>query len=980
MNFVIVSPGMQHDGNTLKERSLGGSETAAIQLAEAIAARKDPFGGKILVTVFSPCDKPITVNGVNYIPIRAAKELIAGADVDVLITSRALEVLMEPNTAKVNFLWCHDLALGRSADAFRGVLYQTDRVLLMSQFQSKQYQEVTGIGEQAIEVIRNGIDLALFSAPRSVPREDGLMVYSARPERGLENLVGPGGIMEKLAAAGAPVKLAVAMYDNTVPEMRAFYEMLWARCQALPNVEIVGSLTKKQLYDLYSRAWLYVYPTPGTASPNFAEISCITAQEVAACGLPILTNPVGALPETVKKGCGVIVQGTGIDPGNVDVFVREIYRLAKDPLTWKRMSNACYQHALDLSWDPVAARLIDLADEIMREKSADRTALYKHFYKLSEIDGCRRIEAEGPLEMCEKEQARIAEGWKFTESPEAYREQYKLVDAGASVAHFEQSENETRLQVLLNFLRKNPGKYTRILDYGCWIGHQAIRIANEFPQAQIVGLDITPKNIELADECKAKYAKHGNIEFHVYDEMAIGKEPGGELQYEGDPHSGFTAGFDLVLCNEVLEHVLEPEALISTLERFCTEGGTIFLTTPSGPWEAMSYDTFPHRCHLRHYEQADLSDIFGEKEGSQVFWKSVSKDDSGRALGHHYVTYVNREGKPTGKINWERKMAYQAPRQTLSVCMIVKDGEEMLGRCLRSVSKIADEIIVADTGSTDHTKEIAARYGAIVLDGPNPLDPNVEGFEEARNFSIAAARGSWILWIDDDEELLQPEKLNKYLRPNPMNGYGVQQHHLSVDPPMALKPDLPIRIFRNGQGIRFFGIVHEHPELELNKGIGNGIVLSDTWIAHDGYLTEAVRRGRFLRNIDLVVRDRKKYPERILGYFLWLRDLIHLTRYQMQMNGSGPTPQVVAWAKEAQELFEKRYLNNPGDPMTPDALMYYSEANRILGKGMPMRMKFQMGNGPEKEIQGQFSSAEKMAGFIGGVFRNIGAHFEGRYF
>jgi glycosyltransferase involved in cell wall biosynthesis len=290
-------------------------------------------------------------------------------------------------------------------------------------------------------------------------------------------------------------------------------------------------------------------------------------------------------------------------------------------------------------------------------------------------------------------------------------------------------------------------------------------------------------------------------------------------------------------------------------------------------------------------------------------------------------------------------------------------------------------IVCADTGSTDHTKEIAARYGAIILDGPNPLDPKVEGFEEARNFSIQGARGSWILWIDDDEELLQPERLNKYLRKNPMNGYGLQQHHLSVDPPMALKPDMPIRLFRNGMGIRFFGIVHEHPERELNKGVGNGITLSDTWIAHDVYLTEAIRKGRFLRNIDLVFRDRKKYPERILGYFLLLRDLIHLTRYHLQMNnGAGPTPQVMAWAREAKELFESRYLNNPTDPMVPDALTYYSEANRILGLGLPVRFKFQIANTPEKEIVGQFSDSSKMAGFIASVLKGVGGHFEGRWF
>jgi len=257
----------------------------------------------------------------------------------------------------------------------------------------------------------------------------------------------------------------------------------------------------------------------------------------------------------------------------------------------------------------------------------------------------------------------------------------------------------------------------------------------------------------------------------------------------------------------------------------------------------------------------------------------------------------------------------------------------------------------------------------------------VEGFEEARNVSIAGAKGAWILWIDCDEELLNPAKIHKYLRQNVLNAYGLQQHHLSVDPPMAMKPDIPMRLFRNGHGIRFYGIVHEHPETEINKGVGAATILSDLWIAHDGYLTEEVRRSRFLRNIDLVVRDRKKYPERILGYFLWLRDLIHLTRYRMeQMNGRGPDPQMIEWAQEAQGLYEKRYLENPIDPMSPDALQYYSEANRILRVGIPLRFKMAVGDGAEREIVGQFRTAEHASKFMAAVIRITAGQLEAKYF
>jgi glycosyltransferase involved in cell wall biosynthesis len=88
----------------------------------------------------------------------------------------------------------------------------------------------------------------------------------------------------------------------------------------------------------------------------------------------------------------------------------------------------------------------------------------------------------------------------------------------------------------------------------------------------------------------------------------------------------------------------------------------------------------------------------------------------------------------------------------LSLCMIVKNEERNLARCLDSVQGLAGEFIIVDTGSTDQTPAIAAGYGAAVI----PFDFTVVDFAAARNHAIAHAHGRWILMLDADE-VLAPE-------------------------------------------------------------------------------------------------------------------------------------------------------------------------------------------------------------------------------
>ncbi len=93
---------------------------------------------------------------------------------------------------------------------------------------------------------------------------------------------------------------------------------------------------------------------------------------------------------------------------------------------------------------------------------------------------------------------------------------------------------------------------------------------------------------------------------------------------------------------------------------------------------------------------------------------------------------------------------------TISLCMIVKNEEKVLARCLESVKDIVDEIIIVDTGSTDKTKEIAYRYTQNVYDFEW-----IHDFSAARNYSFSKATKDYQMWLDADD-IITEENRKKY--------------------------------------------------------------------------------------------------------------------------------------------------------------------------------------------------------------------------
>jgi FkbM family methyltransferase len=197
----------------------------------------------------------------------------------------------------------------------------------------------------------------------------------------------------------------------------------------------------------------------------------------------------------------------------------------------------------------------------------------------------------------------------------------------------------------------------------------------------------------------------------------------------------------------------------------------------------------------------------------------------------------------------ERKDTKKKP--ALSLCMIVKDEEDCLAKCLMSAIPVVDEIIIVDTGSTDRTKAIAKTFGARVYDFEWTDD-----FSEARNLSLSKATGNWILVLDADEVIspLDYDRLTKIAKnnPEPPKAYSINTKNY-VKPPYVIGwtcnsgeypdeeegtgwyPSWKVRLFPNDNRIRFENPVHELVEPALKRN-DIQITKSDIPVHHYGQI------------------------------------------------------------------------------------------------------------------------------------------------
>lgn len=970
MKITIACGAMPFGPETPLRKSLGGSETAALMMGKALAAR----GHNVTMFCNLPPEGAVDyfpsgaqhADGVRYVSTANYASFITINETDLLIAVRDPGLVALPAQAKKKVLWCHDIATVRGMKrALEQMQFTFDEIWTVSEWHKYQIATTTGYPEDRIVALRNGI--VKYDDILEAPPISKQILYAARPERGLENLIRPGGIMDHLPE----YKLIVCMYEHFPEHMRDYYARVFARMAEMPNVEYVGGKPNHELRQIIAESEAYIYPT------QFEETSCILARECIEQQVPFITTSVGALPETLGD-CGIYFEeylhahGIAEPERGSDGWCKLFAMFFRDVMESKDgLAGVVHEMAnrTDLYWDGVA-------EMVEPHFTPAPVSLYSRLYSLMQDgDICAAMalsyntvgymtpdEITAPLRTLLNE---LSDCYGFVHGDMAayYDKLYSEKKGTQSELYFQTEPGCPRHQAIMDQIAELPPGAT-VFEYGCGPGHILGALAKRFPDKKFVGYDFSAVAVKVVNDGAA----------------ALGMK---NIAAISDLPEGTCGGiFDAVICSEVLEHVVKPWELLQKVEDFVKPGGRVVLTVPYGPWEPITYtqnDRWFERAHLWHIDRDMMLEMVGEKANSQSIMLVGGMSEWMRPIGNLLFAYT-ADHKPIKSVDPLAKALRHFSRETCAAAVIAYNNEDTIVRLLNSLDNKVQFVQIAMGPSTDCTRDLVEGWfakhrhmGYRIIDVPK-IEPHKFGFDDARNASMDGLEKdfAWTLWIDTDEYL--SGEIRKYLRPSSLDAYLIAQHHFTVEPrgnPPEI--DRPARLIRLDRGFKCYGHIHEHFEVP-GGGPGRAVVLPDVDIGHPGYVNEEVRQARFMRNFPFLQWEHEEDPDRRLHQFLWFRDIIHRMRFAQD-----PAMRV-ALAQEAVRWYNEHYEDmsvfGPGLFMS---LQYLSEAYALLGKGIPIRVTVQLDD-RSTVLEGRFENYDQIERLTKQLLKDEFKERTGRYY
>lgn len=407
-------------------------------------------------------------------------------------------------------------------------------------------------------------------------------------------------------------------------------------------------------------------------------------------------------------------------------------------------------------------------------------------------------------------------------------------------------------------MTKIPIRTNRVLDIECGLGALGLELRNLNKDIEVHGIE---KNENVA-----------KVASKLLDKVYIGDAE----QIVNELEENY---YDVVALSDVLEHMHNPWEFIKKIKRLLSKNGIIVTSIPninnisiikgllSGKWEYADAGLLD-RTHIRFFTYNSIKKMFDD---AGYYIKDVTKLVSGieSSRDNTFLYYLDNIAKILGySYNYKNEgdayqyviVAAEKVPSTLSLCLITKDEEKNIARCINSVKDIVDEIVVVDTGSKDKTVEIAESFGAKIIHVKWEDD-----FAKARNIAIENAKSDWILFLDADEEIKKEDvgKIRPLLNDDTVEAYilkFVSFLGTNINNKVT-EENYNFRLFRNNGRLRYIYPIHENLR-NIEKGEVPVYKKADVTILHYGYLSEIlIGKKKSQRNIGIISEYLLKHPE-----------------------------------------------------------------------------------------------------------------------
>ena len=559
--------GSEISGDELSKRAVGGAETGVIHIAKHLA--KLNFN----VIVFGNVSKPGDYDGVRYLNVSDG-EFLKKFKTDLLVVVRNTQVIANFNFKEMYdidkiALWVHDVVDSPAFTYLKEAAPFIDKIITLSEWHRETIKDLfPNIPEDKFVIIRNAVTDGLFKPKLSKDFPPPKMVYSSTPFRGLDVLleVFPE-IKRQVPDAELHVYSSLKVYGGEYVGTDNNFKHLYDLAKNTDGVFYHGSVLQEELSDAVRTSRLWGYPN------HYPETSCISVMESVQAGVPMIATRLAALPETLPKGCGVLLHPPSTDLRYKEDFVKEAVSILLDPHKYLAMRNECLRY--NFSWGDrakewkqlffpdekltkpspelnakIEERLKEREEHKLIQARAKENALeYEHPKGSETIDNPLAKDTEELKHKTEVETYKARHGGNLN-TPEYWDNQYKFEHQKG----LDQRTDMERFVMITDAI--NDGE--SVCDFGCGLGHFLIHLNKVKPNCILYGVDISEYALGV---CKTQL-------------------PAAYFNTELETSTSCMPKFDVITNQHVIEHTDYPEKMIQLMQNHLKKEGLLILVVP----------------------------------------------------------------------------------------------------------------------------------------------------------------------------------------------------------------------------------------------------------------------------------------------------------------------------------------------------------------------------------------------------------------